>query len=142
MRADAAGHLAKKSKGASSDTWTYAYDNHDQLTGAGYSATDGGAVTQRVTYAYDALGNRVERDAWDGTTATTQRFGIDAWDPAKPLPVGNEGFDTWADLNGSNALVTRRVAGPGVDEQVAAGSVQVAVTEVNPLLVAAYPPQL
>ena len=55
---DAMGDVTKKSKGASSDTWVYAYDNRNQMLTAAYSATDGGTVTQRVTYAYDALGNR------------------------------------------------------------------------------------
>ena len=50
---------------------------------------DGVAATIRVTYVYDAYGNRIERDAWDGTTSTTERYGLDGWDPAKPAAVGN-----------------------------------------------------
>ncbi len=86
---------------------------------AAQSATDGGTVTQRVTYAYDAFGSRIQRQGWDGTTTTTERYGLDGWDTAKPSPVGNESFDAWVDLDGSNDLVTRRVWGAGFDEVVA-----------------------
>ncbi len=83
------------------------------------SATDGGAATQRVTYVYDAFGNRIENDTWDGTTTTTQRYGMDGWNPAKPSAVGNENFDTWAQLDGTNALVRRRETGVNANEQIA-----------------------
>lgn|GEM_PF-2724197 len=67
-----------------------------------------------MTYAYDAdaFGNRIQRDAWDGSTATTQRFALDGWDTAKPRALGREGFEAWADLDGSNALATRSISGP------------------------------
>lgn len=116
---DAAGDVVKRSKGAASDTWVYTYDNDNRMLTAAYSATDGGAVTQRVTYSYDAFGDRIERDAWDGTTTTTERYALDGWDTAKPTPVGNEDFDTWAVLDGSNALVNQYVSGPNFDEHVA-----------------------
>jgi RHS repeat-associated protein len=116
---DAEGNLTKKSKGATSDTWVYTYDNRNQMTGASYSATDGGTVTKQVTYSYDAFGNMIQRQGWDGTTATTERYGLDGWDTAKPAAVGNENFDAWVDLDGSNNLVTRRVWGTAFDEVVA-----------------------
>jgi RHS repeat-associated protein len=116
---DAEGNLTKKSQGASSDTWVYTYDNRNQMTSAAFSLTDGGSVTQQVTYVYDAIGNRIESDIWDGATTTTQRYGMDGWDPAKPSPVGTENFDTWVQLDGSNALIRRRVTGTGFNEQIA-----------------------
>jgi RHS repeat-associated protein len=116
---DAAGSVIKKSKGTSAETWVYAYDHDGQLVTAAKSATDGGAATARVTYSYDALGHRVGRVAWDGATTTTERYGIDAWDPAKPAAVGTEDADAWVDLDGTNALVSRRVWGPEVNEAVA-----------------------
>ncbi|MBA4191276.1 MAG: hypothetical protein C0467_25115 [Planctomycetaceae bacterium] len=116
---DAEGNLVKKSQGALADTWVYAYDNRNQMVTAAFSLTDGGTVTKRVTYVYDALGNRIERDAWDGTTATVEKYGLDGWDTSKPSFIGNENFDTWVDLDGSNALVTRRVFGVEFDEVVA-----------------------
>ncbi|MCE9567003.1 MAG: hypothetical protein K8U57_33795, partial [Planctomycetes bacterium] len=116
---DAEGNHTKKSKGTSAETWVYAYDNRNQMISAGDSATDGGVATQQVTYVYDALGNRIENDSWDGSTTTVQRYGMDGWDPAKPSPVGNENFDTWVQLDGSNALVRRRVTGVEANEQIA-----------------------
>jgi RHS repeat-associated protein len=116
---DAAGNVTKRSKGASSDTWVYTYDNRNQMVTAAYSSTDGGTVTQRVTYVYDAFGNRIERDYWDGSTTTVERYGVDGWDPAKSMPVGNENFDTWVDLDGSNNLTMRRTFGTRFDELLA-----------------------
>ncbi len=116
---DAVGNVTKRSKGASSDTWVYTFDNRNQMTTGAYSATDGGSVTQRVTYVYDAFGNRIERAYWDGSTTTTERFGQDGWDPAQPAPVGTEKFNTWVDLDGSNVLTVRRMFGWQFDEVVA-----------------------
>jgi hypothetical protein len=93
----------------SDETWVYGYDHRNQMVSAAYSATDGGSVTQRVTYVYDALG-RIERQGWDGNTAATTRYALDGWDSAKPGPIGNEHFDVWAELDGTIALVLRRVA--------------------------------
>jgi RHS repeat-associated protein len=71
-------------------------------------ATDGGTLQQRVEYAYDAQDRRLSRVVKDGslTVTETQRFGYD-------------GQNVWADLDGSNALVTRRLFGPGTDNVVA-----------------------
>ncbi|VTR91659.1 rhs repeat-associated core domain protein : YD repeat protein OS=Planctomyces limnophilus (strain ATCC 43296 / DSM 3776 / IFAM 1008 / 290) GN=Plim_1050 PE=4 SV=1: SBBP: SBBP: RHS_repeat: RHS_repeat: RHS_repeat: RHS_repeat: RHS_repeat: RHS_repeat: RHS_repeat: RHS_repeat: RHS_repeat: RHS_repeat: RHS_repeat: RHS_repeat: RHS_repeat: RHS_repeat: RHS_repeat: RHS_repeat: RHS_repeat: RHS_repeat: RHS_repeat [Gemmata massiliana] len=115
---DANGNVVKRSKGASSDTWVYGFDNRNQMTSAAYSASDGGTVSQRVTYVYDAFGNRIERDAWNGTT-TVERYAMDGWDPAKPNAVGTENFDTWVDMDNVNALTVRRMFGTGSDEQIA-----------------------
>jgi hypothetical protein len=94
----------------------YTYDNRNQLVSAAESVTDGGTVTARVTYVYDAFGNKIERDYWNGTTTTTERYGLDGWNPAKPTPVGIENFDDVLDLDGTNALTERRLFGPGTDE--------------------------
>lgn len=116
---DAEGNVTKKSKGASAETWVYAYDHRNQMLTATQSATDGGAATQRVTYGYDAIGNRIERQAWDGTTSTTARYGLDGYDPAKPSPIGRENFDPYIDLDGSNNVTMRRAWGVEFDEVVA-----------------------
>jgi RHS repeat-associated protein len=91
------------------------------MTLASKSATDGGAATATVSYSYDALGNRVRRQAWDAASGatTTTSYGYDGWDTAKPDAVGAENFDAWADLDGSGALNTRRLFGPGFDEPAA-----------------------
>jgi len=70
-------------------------------------------------HVYDAFGNRIERLAWDGATTTHERFVQDGWATDKPVAVGNENFDTILDLDGSNALVTRRVTGDGFDDLIA-----------------------
>jgi RHS repeat-associated protein len=113
---DADGNIIKKSKGASSDTWVYTYNNNNQMVSAAYSATNGGVVTDLMTYVYDAFGNKIERDEWNGSTTTVQRYALDGWNPAKQNVQGNDNFDTWADLNSSNAITMRRGFGPAIDE--------------------------
>ncbi len=112
---DANGNVTQTTVGANGETWVYGYDHRNQLLTAAYSATSGGAVTKRVTFAYDSYGNKISREAWDGTTTTTERYGHDGWDTAKPAPIGNENFDVWVDLDGSNTLTTRRMYGPEFD---------------------------
>ncbi len=97
----------------------FSYNDRNEMTVAAYSSTPGGTVSQMVTYVYDAYGNRIEQDYWNGTTTVVTRFGMDGWDPAQPTPVGNENFNTWADLNSSNALTTRREFGTGFDQPIA-----------------------
>ena len=105
--------------------WDYTYDNRNQMVSATLKVS--GTVSERVTFHYDAFGNLIERDAFNGSTTTTTKYELDGWDPAKPTPVGNENFDTWAELDGSNTLVTRRENGTSFDEAIAsqnaAGSV-------------------
>jgi RHS repeat-associated protein len=107
---DDEGNLTKKSKGANAETWTYGYDHDNRMTWAEKRATDGGTLQLRADYKYDALGNRIEVDVdpdgagMQGTTVT--RYGYD-------------GGNVWADLDGSNALVTRRLYLDGPDQVVA-----------------------
>jgi RHS repeat-associated protein len=101
---DAEGNMTKKTKGASLETWEYGYDNIDHLTSVKQESTDGGTVTMRATYVYDAFGQRLEKDVWTQASGTTvTRFGYDH---------GN----VWVDMNGSNALQTRRLYLEGVDQ--------------------------
>ena len=116
---DNAGNVTQSTVGAAGATWTYTYNNANQMVGASYSATKGGAVTQMVTYIYDAFGNRIEDDYWNGTSTTVTRFGMDGWDPALPAATGTDNFNTWADLNSSNALTVRRAFGTGIDDVIA-----------------------
>src|SRR5262249_53390628 len=125
---DAEGNLTKKSKGASAETWTYGYDNRNELLWAEDHATDGGAATVRDDFKYDAFGLRIEKDD-DGAgphTASVSRFAYDAWkvmlDAAgakKARFVGTENWDVWVDLDGSNALQVRYLYGDGVDQRLA-----------------------
>ncbi len=101
----------------------HVYDHQGHLLVGTYTVL-GVAVSQRVTYVYDAFGNRIERSAWNGST-TVERFAVDGWDNAKQGAVGTENFDVWADLSGSNTLSARRVMGGEFDQVLAkvAGSV-------------------
>ncbi len=58
-----------------------------------------GTLIQSVTFQYDVFGNRVEEDDYNASTqvTTVTKFAYDA--------AGN----IWADLNGSNQLVDRRL---------------------------------
>jgi RHS repeat-associated protein len=105
---DNEGNLTKKSKGSNAETWTYGYDSLNHLVSAKDAATDGGTTLTLVTYVYDVLGNRIEEDAWtqSGGTTTVSRYAYD-------------GLNVWADLNGSNALVMRRLYLDGVDQPFA-----------------------
>ncbi len=106
---DAAGNLIQKvgvSPGPDKNlTWTYTYDNLNALTSA--VETTSGTATTTVVYDYDALGNRIEEDATiNGARTQVTRFAYD-------------GQNVWADLNGSNTLVTRRLFLNAVDEVIA-----------------------
>jgi RHS repeat-associated protein len=106
---DGAGNMTQKSMGASSTTWTYTYDNANHLVGATErsAAGGGGTLLAVATYVYDALGNRLEQDDWTSTGgATVTRFASD-------------GQNVYADMNGSNSLLMRRVFGDGVDQVIA-----------------------
>ena len=76
-------------------TWTYTYDNRNQMTTA--VEVQGSTTLASVTFTYDVFGNRIEEDA-SGSMLPTQvtRFAYD-------------GQNVWADLDGSNNLVMRRL---------------------------------
>src|SRR5207248_1031610 len=93
---DAEGNVVTKTKIIGGETWTYSYDTLNHLTNA-TDKTSGGTVIVSVTEKYDVLGRRVEEDTTSGTTTTVQRFALDA--------AGN----VWADLDGSNNIVMRRM---------------------------------
>ena len=61
------------------------------------------------------------RRVYDGSLTLTQeqRFVVDGGATDKPRPTGTENFDTVADLDGSNALVTRRMYTSGFDNLAA-----------------------
>jgi RHS repeat-associated protein len=95
--------MTSKTQGPSSDTWTYQFDANNRLTSVQDRATAGGTLLSAVTYVYDVKGNRVEEDTWSsGGGNTVTRFAYDRQ-------------NAFADLNSSNALVTRRLYQDGVD---------------------------
>src|SRR5262249_20359672 len=104
----------------------YTYDNRNQLTGVEKHQTDGGTLQMRATYVYDVFGNQVEQDVWtSGGSMVVTRFALEGWKnpvdgSGQPYPlVGNENFDVWADVDGSNQLQTRRLFGEGIDQVMA-----------------------
>ena len=103
---DADGNVVKKSKGASAETWTYGYDNRNQMIWAQDRATDGGTLLSVATYTCDVTGRLIEEDQTVGTTTTVTRH---AWDSQ----------DSWADLNGSTALLMRYLHGDQVNQLLA-----------------------
>jgi RHS repeat-associated protein len=103
---DAEGNLIKRSKGTSAETWTYGYDNANHLIWVEQRATDGGTLLLRDDFQYDVFGNRIEKDVTQGGSTAVQRFAyLDQ--------------NAWADLDGNNQLVTRRVYLDGIDQLVA-----------------------
>ena len=112
---DAQGNLIKKTLGVSADTWTYGYNNQNQLTSVQDRSTDGGTLVLSLTETYDVSGRRIEEDRWTAATGTVvTRFGYD-------------GVNVLLDLDGSNNLLMRYVRPDGVDalgaRQSAAGVV-------------------
>ena len=99
---DAEGNETSKTITGTGEKWTYTYDERNHLTKAEHISTTGGAVDKRDVYIYDAFGNRIEQEVGVSSPVVT-RFAMDGWDPAKPTPIGNENWDIWGDLNGSNA---------------------------------------
>ena len=120
---DADGNLVGKTQTTMSGTlgWAYTYDQKNELLSAlEYlnTGTYGNITQEEETYKYDAYGNRIETDVTGvGTTvATVYRYAYDGWNPAQGQGVGNENWNVWADLNGSNGLISRYVWGDKVDQ--------------------------
>jgi RHS repeat-associated protein len=101
---DAAGDLIQQSKGAGLETWYYGYNTHNMLTSI-RETTDGTTNELTVTYTLDVYNRRVEEDRWatGGVTTVTRT----AYDDANVA---------WADLNGSNVVQVRYLAGPVVNQ--------------------------
>ncbi len=116
---DAAGNETGKTNIATGETWTYSFDNKNDLTAA-VQKTISGTVEMEADYKYDAFGNRLETDVWTAATGTVvTKFALDGWNPAKGTPVGNENWDVVADLDGSGSLTTRYLRGDVVDQLLA-----------------------
>ncbi len=124
-RYDAEGNETAKVSIATGETWTYGYDDRNELTkvqkwSADPAASSSAALEEEVDYAYDAFGNRLEQDVTSyagGTPATTvTRFALDGWDPAKAGATGNSGWDVWADLDQNGHLQARYLRGDAVDQ--------------------------
>jgi YD repeat-containing protein len=98
---DKNGNLVLKRNISTGEMVNYSYNNKNQLIGVSDQTTG-----LQGTYQYDAPGQRIEANITSGGTTTDTRFSF-------------SGGQIWADLNSSNSLVTRYVAGLGVDEKIA-----------------------
>jgi RHS repeat-associated protein len=89
-------------KVSSTSTFTYGWDNMNQLVGVKQVTATGTQLS--VSYSYDVLGKRVEDDTWKpGTGTVTLRHAYD-------------GQNIWADVTTTNTLLARYVYGDGVDQ--------------------------
>ena len=91
--ADANGNQTGKTKISNGQLVTYTYDVRNRMTAM--QDTLAGALQSRGTYVYDALGQRVQREARLGGVTTITRF---AYDDMRQV---------WADTNTSNVVQQR-----------------------------------
>ncbi len=121
---DAAGNETYKVAVSGGETWEYGYDNKNELVSAQLWQSDprvygtGDTLLEEVDYKYDVWGNLVETDSYptgSGSPVVT-RYAVDGWNPALRGATGNANFNVWADLDGSNNLLTRYFHGDQVDQ--------------------------
>jgi len=71
----------------------------------------------------DVFGNRIEKAVdWDGdgpNAAVVRRYVLDGWNNSKPTSIGNEHFDIYAELDGTNQQIARHLHGDGFDQTFA-----------------------
>jgi hypothetical protein len=121
---DKNGNMIEQSEGPSSTTWLYSYNDMNQMVSATeYTKATGGTLMQQGTYIYDVFGNLIEEDVYNGSTTTVSRYVRDGWNPDKPAPIGDENYDIYAVLNGSNALQTTYMPGDATAQTLARISV-------------------
>jgi RHS repeat-associated protein len=104
---DAAGNLIQKARLDGSTTWTYGYDDANQMTSA--AEVSGGVTVTSVAYSYDVFGNRVWSMVTQGSGTTYQRF---VYDPSNTLYTDEDGsgtVQTWyiADVQGPDTWLAR-----------------------------------
>ncbi len=120
-RYDPEGNLIGKTNIATGETWTYGFNNANQLITANQS-TSGGTLEQQITYAYDVFGNRISQSVFTASTGQTV-----------VTKFAYNGSEVWGDLSASDSLQTRYLRGDGIDqlfgEANAAGAVQGYVTD-------------
>jgi len=71
----------------------------------------------------DVFGNRIEKavdpDGDGPAAAVVRRYVLDGWNNSKPTPIGNEHFDIYAELDGTNQQIARHLHGDGFDQTFA-----------------------
>jgi RHS repeat-associated protein len=106
---DNVGNRIAKINIAAGDGWSYVYDDANRLIDVKHysshtGSTPSGTVLLEESFTYDVFSNRLSDTLTQSSTTTITRFAYDQH--------GN----AWADLNGSNQLVTRRFYRNGVDQ--------------------------
>jgi RHS repeat-associated protein len=134
---DAEGNLVGKTHLVTGDSWTYSYDHRNQMTLAEKRDATGAVVLYAV-YKYDVFGNRIEKavdpDGDGPNAAVVTRYVLDGWNNMKPTPIGNEHFDVYAELDGTNQLIARYLHGDEFDQTFALVRVDGSTPEVHWLL--------
>jgi RHS repeat-associated protein len=117
---DSEGNLTGKTRTADGENWAFTYDVKNELTQV-VEKTSTALVVSTAVYKYDVFQNRIEKDVTTNSTVTT-RFAYDGWKTHldvwgnPPTFVGNENWDVWVDMDGSNNLQTRYIRGDLVDQ--------------------------
>jgi hypothetical protein len=123
MTYDAAGNELTKTNTYTSITWTYTYNNANQIATA--VEKSGTLTMQSATYEYDPFGDLLKESVtpyvsgvagsptvteYAGSPTVTE-YAVDGWNPASKGAIGNSNFVTWAVLNGSGAIESRNFFG-------------------------------
>ncbi|MEZ6142898.1 MAG: RHS repeat-associated core domain-containing protein [Zavarzinella sp.] len=102
------GSIVKKENISTGLTWTYGFNHRNQMVWAEERATDGGTLLTRVDYTIDAFGNLVQQET-DTGSVSTERFAFEIVDTSPGIT--HSVHRRWADLDGSNAIITRYLDG-------------------------------
>ncbi len=114
---DLEGNETKKVNVGTGETWTYGYDERNELQWADDRVTDGGTLISQTTFEYDAHGNRIEQEVQDGSGTSVQQYALDGWNPALAGATGNANWNVWADIDGLKLeLESKYLRGDGVDQ--------------------------
>ena len=98
----------------SSTTWTYSYDNNNEMTSAVEKVS--GTTVMSAVYKYDAFGNRTESDVTQSGSTTVTKFILEGWKNLNGDLMGNDNWDVLADISSTGTMKTRYVRGDAVDQ--------------------------
>src|SRR5262249_22293157 len=108
---DEEGNVTSKVNASTTETWSYFYNQLNQLVKVEHKATSTGSVDLRVEFEYDVLGNRIEKSVdadGDGSgSAILTKYAYD------------QNANAWADLTSTGSLTTRRLYADAVDALMA-----------------------
>lgn len=102
---DFEGNLTSRSNSVTGVLTTYQWDHRNRLLSV-LDYTAGGVVTQTVAFVYDAMNRRLSKTVNGQQNTNVARFLYN-------------GDDSWADLDGTNAVTARYLHGARIDELLA-----------------------